>query len=287
MAPGFAPIVVDNASRDRTVTRARLHAGVEVIANAENRGFAAGVNQAIRSTGAEFILLLNPDVVLLSPVDALIESSRQFGLASGKLVDAKGHGQAGFAIRRFPAPAALIFELFGINRLWPMNPVNRKYRYYDRGLDTPGEVDQPAGAFLMIRREVWERVGGFDQDFHPVWFEDVDFCRRAAQAGYRAHYVPSVVASHLGGHSIGSIPPACRAVYWCASLLRYAAKHFRPLAYRGVCAAVVLSSVPRMVAEMIGERSFTPVKAYGRVVRMAGLCLVSSQRRGIGKEVRS
>jgi GT2 family glycosyltransferase len=285
MAPGFTPIVVDNASGDETVTRARTHRDVRVIANRENRGFAGGVNQAVRSIDAEFILLLNPDVVLLTAVDDLVASSGQFGLASGKLVDDCRRAQTGFTIRRFPTPASLIFELFGLNRFWPRNPVNRRYRYFDRSLEQAGEVDQPAGAFLMFRRDVWERIGGFDEGFHPVWFEDVDFCRRAALAGYRAQYVPSVFASHVGGHSIGSIPPGCRAVYWCVSLLRYASKHFRPLAYRGVCAAVVLSSVPRMVAGMIQSRSFKPVRAYSRVVRIAGLCLVSSQRRGIGKEV--
>lgn len=285
MAPGFTPILVDNASSDQTVDRARLQRGVRVIANRENRGFAAAANQGIRSTDARFLLLLNPDVVLLSPLDDLITAGAKSGLASGKLVDADGRAQTGFTIRRFPTAASLTFEVLGINRLWKMNPVNRRYRYYDRSLDRPGEVDQPAGAFLMIRRDVWETIGGFDENFHPLWFDDVDFCRRAAEAGYTAQYCPGVLASHAGGHSIRRIPPGCRVIYWYDSLLRYAAKHFRPLAYRGVCAAVVLSSVPRMVAEMIRERSFTPVTAYLRVVRIAGLCLVSSQRRGVSKVV--
>jgi N-acetylglucosaminyl-diphospho-decaprenol L-rhamnosyltransferase len=285
MAATIQPIVVDNASGDRTVERARKRGGVEVIANARNRGFAGGVNQGVQATDTPFILLLNPDVTLLSPVDELIESAHKSGLACGKLTDASGHAQSGFTIRRFPTPASLIFELFGFNRLWPMNPVNKMYRYYDRSLDVPCEADQPAGAFLMIRRDVWEKLGGFDEDFHPVWFEDVDFCKRAADAGYRAQFVPAVVASHVGGHSVRTIPPGCRAVYWCVSLLRYAAKHFRPMAYRGICAAVALSSAPRMVAEMIRDRSFTPIRTYSSIIRIAGLCLVSSQRRGIAREV--
>ncbi len=93
--------------------------------------------------------------------------------------------QSGFTIRRFPTPAALIFELFGINRLWPSNPVNRHYRYLDRDLDQPGPVEQPAGAFLMTRRDVWESLHGFDESFHPVWFEDVDYCKRASGSGYQ------------------------------------------------------------------------------------------------------
>ncbi len=117
----------------------------------------------------------------------------------------------GFTIRRFPTPLTLWFELCGFNRLWPSNPVNRRYRYLDRDLEQAGPVEQPAGAFLMFRRDVWERLGGFDEGFYPVWFEDVDFCRRAADAGYRIEYVPQVEAEHLGGHSVGQISEGCRA----------------------------------------------------------------------------
>jgi N-acetylglucosaminyl-diphospho-decaprenol L-rhamnosyltransferase len=277
------PVVVDNASRDRTVDRARTHSGVCVVANSDNRGFSAAVNQGIRATDAEFILLLNPDAQLLTSVDALVNASAEYGLAAGRLVDSNGRAQAGFTLRRFPTPAALIFELFGINRLWPSNPVNRHYRYLDRDLAQPGSVEQPAGAFLMTRRDVWDRLGGFDEGFHPIWFEDVDYCRRAVDAGYRIEYVPGVIAQHKGAHSIARIRPGCRAVYWCASLLRYAAKHFRTLGYVGVCAAVVFSSVPRMFAAIIRERSLTPVTVYSTIVLIAGRALSLTGRRGVGK----
>lgn len=277
----ITPIVVDNASSDHTVELARSYPGVQVIANPYNRGFAAAANQGIAATSAEFILLLNPDVHLLTSVDTLVQASRQYGLAAGKLVDSDQRPQSGFTIRRLPTPASLIFELFGINRLWPNNPVNRRYRCLDRDLDLPGPVEQPAGAFLMTRRDVWERLGGFDESFQPVWFEDVDYCRRALDAGYRIEYVPSVLGSHAGGHSVAQVPPGCRAVYWCVSLLRYAAKHFRSLGYRSVCAAVLFTSVPRMFAGMIRDRSFTPYSFYSRIIRIAGQCLISDRRRGI------
>jgi N-acetylglucosaminyl-diphospho-decaprenol L-rhamnosyltransferase len=277
MAPFVTPIIVDNGSCDGTLEKVQARA----LANPDNRGFASAVNQGVSATDADLILLLNPDVNLLTGVDALVEASQRYGLAAGKLVDLNGRAQAGFTIRRFPTPLALIFELFGINRLWRSNPVNRKYRYLDRSLDLAGAVEQPAGAFLMLRRDVWETLGGFDQTFHPIWFEDVDFCRRAVDAGYRIEYTPNVVASHRGGHSVGRISAGCRARYWCVSLLRYAAKHFDALGYRAVCAAVVFSSLPRMVAGMIQQRSLAPILAYSKIVRFAGLCLVSSRRRGV------
>ena len=276
MAPSLVPIVVDNASSDDTLERVHARTGVRLIANPGNRGFAAAVNQGARDADqAEFLLLLNPDVCLATPVDDLIEASRHHGLAAGKLVGEDGRAQRGFALRRFPTPVALVLELFGINRLWPGNPVNRRYRYLDRDPDQPGPVEQPAGAFLMMRRDVWVRLGGLDEQFHPVWFEDVDFCRRAAAAGYRIEYVPSVIARHAGGHSVGQLPPAYRAMYWCDSLLRYAVKHFQPLQYRGVCTAVIVSAVPRMVAGIIQERSLAPVAMYFKIVKLASRRLVS------------
>lgn len=277
MAPSVTPIVVDNGSADDTTSRVRCR----TIANEKNRGFAAAVNQGVRACGADHILLLNPDVNLLTGVDALLEASRRYGLAAGKLVDHDGAAQSGFSIRRFPTPGALIFELFGWNRLWPGNPVNRRYRYLDRSLDQPGPVEQPAGAFLMFRRDVWERLGGFDEKFSPIWFEDVDFCRRAVDAGLRIEYVPNVQGSHRGGHSIRQLGAGCRAWYWCVSLVRYAAKHFDALGYRAVCAAVLVSSFPRMVAGMIEQPGLEPILVYSRIVRFAGLCLVSRRGRGV------
>jgi GT2 family glycosyltransferase len=282
MALEFSTIVVDNASGDDTLARVRTlqKPGTEVIANATNRGFAGAVNQGVRATAAEFVLLLNPDTRLLTSLDELTQASRQYGLASGKLVDKTGRAQAGFTIRRFPTPASLIFELLGVNRLWPSNPVNRYYRYLDRDLDQTGPVEQPAGAFLMFRKDVWDRLGGMDESFHPVWFEDVDFCKRAVDAGFQIQYVSTVTAEHLGGHSVLRTPPGCRTVRWCDSLLRYGSKHFRSFSYRATCLAVVLTSVPRAVAGMIQERSLTPGRSCITVVRSAGQRLLSPRRFG-------
>jgi hypothetical protein len=283
MAPNVKLIVVDNASSDRTVEFVRERAHVQLIANPENRGFAAAVNQGISACEADYLLLLNPDVNLLTGVDALIDASKKYGLAAGKLLGLDCHAQAGFTIRRLPTPASLIFELFGINRIWPSNPVNRCYRYQDRDLNQEGPVEQPAGAFLMTRRDVWETLQGFDESFHPVWFEDVDYCRRALDSDYRIEYVPSVQAFHQGGHSVGRMAPGCRALYWCVSLTRYAAKHFQSAGYRAVCLAVVLSSFPRMVARMIQDRSVQSVATYRKIVRFAGLCLVSPPETAKGR----
>ena len=98
----------------------------------------------------------------------------------------------------------------------------------------------------MFRREVWQRLGGFDTQFYPLWFEDVDFCKRACDLGLKIQYVPQVTARHQGGHSIAGLDWACREVYWYVSLLRYASKHFRPARFsvgeRGSSARFLVSN---------------------------------------------
>jgi GT2 family glycosyltransferase len=293
MAPDMSATVVDNASTDRTVENVRKRTGVNprvsLVSNRDNRGFAGAANQGIQATDADPILLLNPDVQLRTSLAPLIDACREHGLAAGQLTGFDGRAQRGFTIRRFPTPASLAFELLGINRLWPRNAVNRRYRYLDRDLNLEGPVEQPAGAFLMTRRNVWERLGGFDESFHPVWFEDVDFCRRAVEAGYRIEYVPRVRAEHLGGHSVRKLPAASMEVYWYDSLLGYGAKHFRPWPYRGVCLAAVLSTVPRTIAGIFREQNLNPVVSCVQIMRLAVkrlLCGVrSAQRSGRAEKI--
>ena len=138
----------------------------------------------------------------------------------------------------------------------------------------PRVVEQPAGAFLMVRRQVWEELGGFDESFFPLWFEDVDFCRRIRDRGWSLYYVPEAVAKHTGGHSILSLTLEMRRIYWYRSLLRYSAKHFHPLAFRLVCLAVLTGSFLRGIAEAAVLRSFKPLAAYGEVAGFAGRCLL-------------
>lgn len=278
MAPSVEVVVIDNASRDETVAKIGKRKSVRFISNSVNRGFAAAVNQGVKEIDADFYLLLNPDVYLRTGLDALVEASRQYGLAAGLLVDETGAAQRGFTIRRFPTPLTLWFELLGLNRLWPSNPVNRRYRCWDCDLSAEGPVEQPAGAFLMLRKDVWEKLGGLDESFYPIWFEDVDLCLRATQSGFQPRLAPKVAAEHEGGHSISRVGLGCRQGYWCASLLRYAAKHFGSAAYRGICLAVLLTSVPRAVAGMIREGSLSPIRSCINIIGFAGRYLVSGER---------
>lgn len=275
---GAEVVVIDNASSDAGVEVAKGQ-GARVIANAENRGFAAAVNQGVNALDTPYVLLLNPDTVLTTGLEPLILRLRQpgVGAAGGLLLSEDGKPQKGFSVRRFPTPAALICEILLVNRAWPLNPVNWNYRCFDLTLEEARAVDQPAGAFLMFSREAWQRCGGFDEGFYPVWFEDVDFCKRLKNAGWQVWLEPATRALHHGGHAVESLSFEQSRVYWYGGLLRYAARHFEPAPYRLICVAIVLGSLLRLAGEVFQRHSFSNTAVYGRVARMAAKSLRSPQ----------
>jgi GT2 family glycosyltransferase len=276
--PDIQIVVVDNNSKDGTLDQVRRRPGVRLIANRDNRGFAAACNQGIALLNTRFVLMLNPDTVLVSGLESLVEAVGQpsVGAAGGRLINADGTTQTGFHVRRFPTAWTLSFEALGLNRLWPENPVNRSYR--PRMAETEqAEVDQPAGAFLMIRRAAWELIGGFDERFHPVWFEDVDFCKRLHGEGLRIIYVPSAVALHSGGHSADKLAWGTRQLYWYGSLLKYAAKHFTGSSRRVISLAIALACVPRAISGVMVQRTLTPVSVFSKVFWLAGSSLLARQ----------
>lgn len=260
-------VVVDNASADDTVARACGFPGVQVIASRENLGFAGGVNLGVRHSRFSTILVMNPDVVLLNHPQPLVAAChlRGYAASAGMLMGEDGVPQRGFTIRRLPTPASLAFEALGLNRVWPRNPVNRRWRAMDLDLFAPQDVEQPAGAFFVFRREVWDALGGFDTRFHPVWFEDVDFCRRLALGGWRVRYLPEVRARHAGSASIRKMRELDREVQWYVSLLKYSAAAFGEFGRLGVAVAVALAAGLRWGWSMLSPRRWPRSPAYPKV----------------------
>jgi N-acetylglucosaminyl-diphospho-decaprenol L-rhamnosyltransferase len=275
---GAEIVVVDNASSDATVTEVTKR-GVRLIPNASNRGFAAAMNQGISALNCSYVVWLNPDAILQTGLEALRAACDRPGAAGagGQLLSASGRPQTGFMVRRLPTPAALIVEALLLNRVWPGNPVNRRYRGLDLDYSKDLQVEQPAGAFFMVRRDVWQELGGLDEGFFPIWFEDVDFCRRIFDRGLVLYYVPGTVAKHTGAHSIRRLSVEMRHFYWYGSLLKYSAKHFGAAAFRLVCLAVLTGSILRSIGESALERSFRPMSAYRKVVRLATRCFWSGR----------
>src|SRR6185436_8357803 len=139
---GAEIVVVDNASHDSTIGEVARR-GVRLIANSRNQGFAAAVNQGFAVLDSSYILLLNPDSVLIGGLERLREAChlpRAAG-AGGRLLDRNGQAQVGFMVRQLPTPSTFILEALLLNRLWPNNPINRRYRGLTLNYDSTMEVE--------------------------------------------------------------------------------------------------------------------------------------------------
>lgn len=253
-------VVVDNASQDGTVQRVEDFVAwheLRLVANASNLGFAAAVNQGGRETDADVLLILNPDAVAEpGAINALMQclQATQAGAAGGALLRDDGQPARGFAFRRLPTVTALIFEAILLNQLWSSNPVNRRYRCLDADYSRLQEIEQPAGACLAITREAWHSAGGMDESFFPVWFEDVDFCKRLLNLSTKIVYCPAARFRHSGAHSVGQLSFRNKQVFWYANMLRYARKHFTAGQVRSLRAGIFAGMLVRSFAAVLGAR---------------------------------
>ena len=197
-------IVVDNNSTDNSISYLRDRFNdVKFIVNSENLGFAKACNQGLlRSTG-NYVLFLNPDCIV--PEDCFRQcisflcSHPDAGALGVKMLDGKGRFLKE-SKRSFPSPLTSLYKLFGLARLFPRSPVFSKYHLGHLNENNDHSVDVLAGAFMMLKREVLEKTGGFDEAFF-MYGEDVDLSYRIQQAGFRNYYFAGTPIIHFKGES--------------------------------------------------------------------------------------
>ena len=219
-------VVVDYESDGVELARA-VEGSTSVISlpRADNRGFAAGINLAAASSRAPFLLLLNPDTVVEGPVLRMLESwltsHREAGVVGPRVLNADGTVQP--SARRFPGVTTLLGgRTTWLTRRFPKNWLSKR-NLLAQDSKEPVDVDWVSGSCLMTRRDVFDSVGGFDDGFFLYW-EDADYCRRVAQAGFRIVYVPTAPVRHVGGASAEhNLTNAIRAFH--ASAFRLYWKH--------------------------------------------------------------
>ncbi|MEK7131106.1 MAG: glycosyltransferase family 2 protein [Patescibacteria group bacterium] len=200
----FEEIVVDNASTDKTAEIiANEFRDVKLIKNDRNTGFAFSNNQAAKLAQGEFLLFLNPDMrAEEGSLDKIVEWMRNrpdAGLASCKLVDQNGNLNKDALPRRFPTiwdQAAIIFKL---PHVFP--DILNKYLFKDFNPEAEQEVDSVRGSFMMMRREVYEKLGWAFDPRYFIWFEDVDLCREVKKLGLKIMYTPVISCVDYVGQS--------------------------------------------------------------------------------------
>lgn len=218
--------VVDNGSTDESSIIPFNFSG-KLLRMGENLGFGRACNIGGQQGRSDYLLFLNPDAALYA---GSLEQSINFmsdaankdvGICGVQLLDESGDVSRSCA--RFPTPAGFIVHAIGLDRIMPRLGHFMSEWAHDKTL----EVDQVIGAFFLVRRQVYESLGGFDERFF-VYFEEVDFSFRAQKAGWRSMYLADVQAYHAGGGTSNQVK-ARRLFYSLRSRLLYSFKHFSTL----------------------------------------------------------
>ena len=225
-SPTCEVIVVDCASSDGSAEMVRREfPGVQLVAHAENLGYARGNNIGLAHASGRYLLILNPDTELkggaLGRMLDYLETHGPVGAVGPRLCYPDGSLQS--SRRRFPTLATAFCESTLLQQWFPNNRVARRYQLADQPADRPQAVDWLVGAALMIRRAAWQQVGPLDEGFF-MYFEELDWCRRCRAAGWQIHYLPDACIVHHEAKSSEQVP-AARTIRFQCSKIRYTTRY--------------------------------------------------------------
>jgi GT2 family glycosyltransferase/lipopolysaccharide/colanic/teichoic acid biosynthesis glycosyltransferase len=197
-------IIVDNASDDGSVELIKKNfPEIKLIESQTNLGFSKANNLGLKVSQGKYICLINPDTIVeedtFRVMIAFMESNPEVGLAGCKILNPDGTFQ--LACRRsFPTPWVAFTKIIGLSRLFPKSKLFARYNLTYLDENQSYEVDAVSGSFMFLRREVYEKIGGLDETFF-MYGEDLDYCYRVKQAGYKVYYVHSTQIIHFKGES--------------------------------------------------------------------------------------
>lgn len=229
-------IVVDNSASEEKLSNLKEEFGdwVSTLSPQKNLGFGAAQNRAVKRAKGEYVLLCNPDLEIQDEsVTRLLQFADQeptLGIVGPLLLHSDGSVQD--SSRRFPTFADLVIKRLGLSRLFPKKM--RRYLMQDRKFDKPTEVDWLVGAAMLMRKDRFEELGGFDEDFF-LFFEDTDLCRRMKEAGYSVQIHPDAMMIHSKRRLSERGFWPFKKVFWIhlGSALKYFAKWRKGAKIRG------------------------------------------------------
>ena len=202
--------VVDNASEDNSAGMVETEfPQVKLIHSSINLGFGAANNAAFRRACGKYIVFLNSDVFLgrtsLTRSIEKMESHPAVALGGGKLLGKDGSLQPSGRI--FPSLTTILLDLTGLSTKYPDSRFFGQFNRTWASSEKPAEVDWVPGAFAIVRKEVLDKIGMFDERFF-LYYEEVDLCYRLKKGGYRVQYWPEIEVTHLGGESTKNVTHA-------------------------------------------------------------------------------
>lgn len=220
--------VVDNNSEDGSVEMVKAKFPfVKLIVNDKNLGFSKANNQAIVQSKGKYILLLNPDTVIeLDTLEKCVHFMDEHPMGGGlgvKMLDGKGDFLAE-SKRGFPSPWVAFYKIFGFAKLFPKS---KRFGHYHLGYLDKEQIHQVevlSGAFMMLRKEVLEKIGLLDEDYF-MYGEDIDLSYRIIQSGYKNYYFPETRIIHYKGESTKKTSINYVFIFYKAMII-FAQKHF-------------------------------------------------------------
>ena len=220
-------VIVDNASTDESLDGLEsMRLPLAVIRNPDNRGFGAAFNQGLIGSQADYVLNLSPDARLFS--DSLARTiefmeapeNKRVGICGVQLLDSTGNPAKHCA--RFPKPSHFLSKTLGLEKIMP--GLFESYFMSEWDHRDSRIVDHVMGAVIVVRRSLFETLGGFDEHFF-LYLEDLDFSLRARQAGWLSYFLTGTQAYHKGGGTTEQVKVK-RLFYSLRSRILYSYKHF-------------------------------------------------------------
>lgn len=268
-------VVVDNASSDSSLSRVEAEAEtlpfrLQIVRNDRNMGFGAACNQGAALCSREFVLFLNPDTrifagSLAKPLELMRRpGNNQVGIMGIQLIDERG--EIARSCSRFPALSIFVAQALGLNRIPQLRELSQAMSEWDH--KETRKVDQVIGAFFLVRHSLFTALGGFDERFF-VYFEEVDFARRARTAGSTSLYLAEARAFHAGGGTSHQVK-AHRLFYSLRSRLLYGFKHFpRWQAWTLAFVTLAVEPLTRTVFSLAAGRDsvINTLRGYGMLYR--------------------
>ena len=250
-------VVVDNNSADKTVQVIEnflrvTDQNIVFIKNDSNLGFTKGCNQAIHASTGDYIFILNPDTEILDTAigDMMryLDENEKVGVVAPQLLSF--HRKIQYSCRTFPSYWDMFSEMLLLATIFPRSEFfsRWKMRYFDH--NSLREVDQPMGAALLLKRKVLEAVGGLDERF-IMFYNDVDFCKRISDSGFKLVFFPDAKVKHIEGISVFK-DRAGMIKIWNRDCLRYFKKHnYNPVLYLLLYVGLMVTGVLRIIKAKI------------------------------------
>lgn len=200
----FEVIVVDNNSHDDSFEEiSKIYSNVDFILLKENLGFSKANNIGFAKAKGEYVLVLNPDTILsedtLQKVYEFMQDNSEIGATGCKVLNHDNSFQLPCR-RSFPTPWNSFCKLFGLQSLFPNLKLFAEYNLTYKSINESYEVDALIGAFMFVRKEVVDKINGFDEEYF-MYGEDLDFCFKIKDAGYKVYYFHETSIIHFKGES--------------------------------------------------------------------------------------